>query len=242
MQGLDISTIVFAIIAIFVVWKLRSVLGQRTGSERPPYDPRAKTNFGPQGGDGAANSNNVVQMPAAARASAPAAPAARTDPAARWTGFAEPGSAIASGLDSIAAADRGFGAEGFLAGARSAYQMIVAAFAAGDAKALSALLAPDVMDNFSKAISARLAAGQTMQSTLVSIDSASIVDARLNGAIAQIAVRFAAKLISATRDRAGAVIEGSAEAAGDHLDIWTFSRDTRSRDPNWRLSATETVH
>ena len=242
MQGMDISTIIFAIIAIFVVWKLRSVLGQRTGAERPPYDPRTKANFGPQGGDGAANSNNVVQMPGAARAGPPIPPAARSDPAARWTGFAEPGSAIAGGLDAIAAADRSFAAEGFISGARSAYEMIVAAFAAGDSKALSALLAPDVLDNFSKAISARLAAGQTTQSTLVSVDSASIVDAKLNGAIAQIAVRFAAKLISATRDKAGAVIEGSAETPGDHLDIWTFSRDTRARDPNWRLSATETVH
>jgi predicted lipid-binding transport protein (Tim44 family) len=241
MQGMDISTIIIAIIAIFVVWKLRSVLGQRTGNERPPYDPQAKTNFGPQGGDGAANSNNVVQMPGAARAGAPAAPT-RIDPASRWTGFAEAGTTIVSGLDAIAAADRNFGAEGFVAGARAAYEMIVAAFAAGDTKTLGGLLAPDVMDNFSKAIGARLAAGETMQSTLVSIDSASIVDAKLNGPIAQIAVRFAAKLISVTRDKSGAVIEGAAEAPGDHLDIWTFSRDTRARDPNWRLCATETVH
>jgi predicted lipid-binding transport protein (Tim44 family) len=98
------------------------------------------------------------------------------------------------------------------------------------------------MENFSKAISARLAAGQTVQTTLVTIDSAGIVDARLNGSMAAVAVRFAAKLISATRDKSGTVIEGSAEDAGEHLDIWTFSRDTRSRDPNWRLSSTETVH
>ncbi len=239
---MDISTIIFAIIAIFVVWKLRSVLGQRTGTERPPYDPRANSSVGPQSGDGAANSNNVVQMPGAARAGAQMPPAAQSEPVFRWKGVAEPGSPVAAGLDAIAAIDRNFGAEGFVAGARAAYEMIVSAFAAGDAKALGGLLAPDVMDNFSKAISARLAAGQTAQTTLVSLDSASIVDAKLNGAIAQVAVRFAAKLISATRDKAGAVIEGSAEASGDHLDIWTFSRDTRSRDPNWRLSATETVH
>ena len=242
MQGIDISTIVIAILAIFVVWKLRSVLGQRTGTERPPYDPRAKTNLGPQGGDGAANSNNVVQMPGVSRAGAQNSPPVRADSTPRWKGIAEPGSAVASGLDAIAAADGGFNAEGFIAGARSAYEMIVAAFAAGDTKALAALLAPDVMDNFSKAISARLAAGQMMQSTLVSMDAASIVDARLVGAVAQIAVRFAAKLVSATRDKNGAVIEGSPETAGEHLDVWTFLRDTRSRDPNWRLSATETVH
>jgi predicted lipid-binding transport protein (Tim44 family) len=239
MQGMDISTIIFAIIAIFVVWKLRSVLGQRTGAERPPYDPRA--NFGPKTGEDSANSNNVVPLPGVARAGAPATPP-QPDPALRWKGVAEPGSAIASGLDAIAAADRSFGVDGFIGGARAAYETIVAAFAAGDVKTLGGLLAPDVMENFSKAISARLAAGQTVQTTLVSIESASIVDARLNGATAVVAVRFAARLISATRDKSGAVIEGSAENAGDHLDVWTFSRDTRSRDPNWRLNSTETVH
>jgi len=181
-------------------------------------------------------------MPGAARVAPPAAPAARIDPAQRWTGFAEPGSAIAGGLDAIAAVDRSFAAAGFIAGARSAYEMIVSAFASGDTKTLSGLLSADVLENFSNAISARVAAGHSTQSTLVSIDSASIVDAKLIGPIAQVAVRFGAKLVSVTRDKIGAVVEGSAEVPGEHLDIWTFSRDTRSKDPNWRLSATETVH
>jgi len=242
MQSMDISTIIFAIIAIFVVWKLRSVLGQRTGAERRPYDTPAKTNIGAQDKDPAAKPNNVVPMPGVPRAGAQTTPPLRTDQNARWAGYAETGSAVAGGLDAILAADSSFNATGFIAGARSAYEMIVSAFAAGDVKALSALLASDVMDNFSQAIAARAAEGHTMQSTLVSIDSASIVDAKLNGAIAQIGVRFAAKLISATRDKAGQVIEGSAENAGEHLDVWTFVRDTRSRDPNWRLSATQMVH
>jgi predicted lipid-binding transport protein (Tim44 family) len=80
-----------------------------------------------------------------------------------------------------------------------------------------------------------------METTLVSIDAATFEDAQLNGAIAQIAVRFAAKLVSHTRDKTGAVTEGSPDAVVDHLDIWTFSRDTSSRNPNWQLSATETV-
>jgi len=242
MQSMDISTIIFAIIAIFVVWKLRSVLGQRTGTERRPYDSPAKTNIGAQDKDSAAKGNNIVQMPGVLRSGVQSSQPARADQTAPWAGYAEPGSAVASGLDAIAGADGSFNAGGFVAGARSAYEMIVAAFAAGDVKALSALLAPDVMDNFSQAIAARTASGQTMQSTLVSIDSASIVEAKLNGAIAQIGVRFAAKLISATRDKAGQLIEGSAETAGEHLDVWTFVRDTRSRDPNWRLSATQMVH
>ena len=120
--------------------------------------------------------------------------------------------------------------------------MIVVAFAKGDRATLGNLLAPEVLDNFSKAIEARLARGETMETTLVSIDSAAFEDARLNGGTAQVTVRFAAKLISHTRDKAGVVTEGSADAVVDHLDVWTFSRDTRSRNPNWQLSATETVH
>jgi predicted lipid-binding transport protein (Tim44 family) len=240
MPNLDISTVVFAIIAIFVVWKLRSVLGMRNGAERPPFDSAP----GPGSGRGPANGvqpmGQVVRLPTA---SPPAAsPAAASGAAARWKGFAEPGSNVAAGLDAIAAADSSFSPDGFLSGARSAYEMIVTAFAAGDRKTLGNLLAPDVMDNFSKAIDARLARGETMETTLVSIDSAMFEDARLTGGTAQISVRFATKLVSNTRDKAGLVTEGSADSVVDHLDVWTFSRDTSSRNPNWRLSATETVH
>jgi predicted lipid-binding transport protein (Tim44 family) len=238
------STIVFAIIAIFVVWKLWSVLGTRNGAERPPFDPTSSLGPGPgrNGANGAQPMGQVIRMPAAP----PQAPApssfATPDAAARWKGFAEPGSNVAAGLDAIAAADRAFNPEGFLGGARSAYEMIITAFAAGDRATLGNLLAPEVMDNFSKAIETRLARGETMQTTLVAIDSAAFEDAQLVAAVAQISVRFAAKLISHTRDKSGVVTEGSTVAVVEHLDVWTFSRDTRSRDPNWRLSATETVH
>jgi len=239
MQGLDVSTIVFAIIAIFVVWKLRSVLGTRNGAERPPIDPAPGANPGPGGFPKAMG--QVVRLPTAA--SAPVVnPAAAVDPGQRWKGFAEPGSALAQGLDSIAGADPSFTPAGFLSGARSAYEMIVTAFAKGDRATLGNLVAPDVLDNFGRAIQARAARGETMQTTLVSIDAATLEEARLAGQTAQIAVRFAAKLVSHTRDKAGAVIEGSAESVVDHLDIWTFSRSTASRNPNWQLSATETVH
>jgi predicted lipid-binding transport protein (Tim44 family) len=99
-----------------------------------------------------------------------------------------------------------------------------------------------VLANFAKAIEARQAAGQTMTTTLVSIDAADIVDARVTGGVASVAVKFAAKLASATMDRTGAVIDGSTTSVGDHLDIWTFARTLGARDPNWMLAATETVH
>jgi predicted lipid-binding transport protein (Tim44 family) len=242
MPGLDVSTIVFAIIAIFVVWKLRSVLGTRNGAERPPIDPGVGPNLGPNGANAPKPMGQVVHLPTAPRDGVAPTGAASSDPLTRWKGFAEPDSKVATGLDAIAAADPGFSPDGFLAGARSAYEMIVVAFAKGDRATLGNLLAPEVLDNFSRAIEARLARGETMETTLVSIDSAAFEDARLNGGTAQVTVRFAAKLISHTRDKAGLVTEGSADAVVDHLDVWTFSRDTRSRNPNWQLSATETVH
>jgi predicted lipid-binding transport protein (Tim44 family) len=242
MPGMDISTIVFAIIAIFVVWKLRSVLGTRNGAERPPIDPGAGANLGPNGANSPKPMGQVVRLPSAPRDGVAPTAATPFDPAGRWKGFADAGTKVAAGLDAIAAADSSFSPDGFLAGARSAYEMIVTAFAKGDRATLGNLLAPEVLDNFSKAIEARNARNETMETTLVSIDSAAFEDARVIGRTAQITVRFAAKLISHTRDRTGAVTEGSADAVADHLDIWTFSRDTGSRNPNWQLSATETVH
>jgi predicted lipid-binding transport protein (Tim44 family) len=236
MPGLDVTTIVFAIIAIFVVWKLRSVLGTRSGAERPPLDPARGSNFGQNGGP--QPMGQVLRMPTAPPASSRPA----VEAADRWKDYAEPGSKVAAGLDAVAAADPSFAPASFLSGAKSAYEMIVAAFANGDRATLGNLLAPDVMDNFAKAIDERGARGEKMETDLVSIDSATIDDARLNGATAQVTVRFAAKLVSNTRDKSGAVIEGSAHAVADHLDVWTFSRDTNSPNPNWQLSATETVH
>jgi predicted lipid-binding transport protein (Tim44 family) len=239
MQNLDLSTIVFAIVAIFVVFKLRSVLGTRNGAERPPSDPppspRGPGDFAktPPGG-------NVIPLGVAPR------PGARLDDPAgapdRWKGYGEPGSPLVSGLDAIASADRSFAPDSFLAGARAAYEMVVAAFAVGDMTTLRRLLAPEVLANFDKAIRARQSAGQTMTTTLVSLDAADIVEARQSGSLASIAVRFAAKLASATRDASGATIEGSGGDVADHLDIWTFTRDVGSRDPNWLLATTQTVH
>jgi predicted lipid-binding transport protein (Tim44 family) len=117
--------------------------------------------------------------------------------------------------------------------------MVVHAFAAGDAATLKSLMAPEAFANFDGAIRARVAAGQTLTTTVVSIDEATIVGAQLIDAIAQIRVRFAAKLASATRDSKGAVVDGSPTAVEDHIDLWTFVRDVRSRNPNWLLTATE---
>ncbi len=237
MQNFDPSTIIFAIVAIFVVFKLRSVLGTRNGAQRPPQD-RSPTR-GPGDFRAPPNGGNVIPLGAAARGFAQPEAAPSPD---RWKGFAQAGSPLAAGLDAVAAADPDFTPDRFLAGARAAYDMTVSAFAAADVSSLRRLLAPEVFANFDKAIRARLAAGQTLTTTLVSIDASDIVDARLTGAVASVSVRFAAKLASVTHDASGAVVDGAANEVADHLDIWTFTRDTNSRDPNWLLTATQTVH
>ncbi len=153
--------------------------------------------------------------------------------------MAEPNSAVWSGLDAIAEADRGFSPQAFLAGAKGAYDMVVHAFAAGDSDALKSLMSPEAFANFESAIHTRADAGHTMSTTVVSIDNATIDGAGLVGQTARISVRFAAKLASVTRDGQGEVVDGSANTVVEHIDLWTFTRDVRSRDPNWQLTATE---
>jgi predicted lipid-binding transport protein (Tim44 family) len=225
MPEIDLPTVIFALVALFVAYKLRSVLGMRNkpGNLLAPLR-RVPGSLNP----------TVVPPEGAASALAPSSPAPD-----RWKGVAEPDPAVWSGLDAVTAADRGFSPQAFLSGARAAYDMVVHAFAAGDSATLRNLMAPEALANFDNAIRARAAAGQTMTTTVVSIDDATIVGAQLVDATAQLRVRFASKLASVTRDAAGAVVEGSPNAVADHIDLWTFARDVRSRDPNWMLTATE---
>jgi predicted lipid-binding transport protein (Tim44 family) len=232
----DIYTIIFLALAIFIFARLRSVLGQRTGRERPPYDPySARESAKP-----AQARDKVVPLPGRA-----AETPARTEPDAslsvghRWAGLAEPGSPLAAGLDAIAKVERDFDAPHFLTGAKSAYEMIVIAFAEGDRRTLKNLLARDVFDGFVAAIAERENRGETMESRFVSVEKAEIVGAEVKARSAQITIRFVSQLISVTRNRTGEVVDGSPDRVTDVTDIWTFARDVGSRDPNWKLIATE---
>jgi predicted lipid-binding transport protein (Tim44 family) len=227
MPEIDLPTVIFALVALFVAWKLRSVLGMRQDSERPG-ELAAPLRRAP----------GPVSAPIAQPDAAPLAPVSQA-PADRWKGVAEPNSAVWTGLDAIAGADRSFSPQAFLAGARGAYDMVVHAFAAGDSDALKSLMSPEAFANFESAIHARADAGHTTSTTVVSIDNATIADAGLVGQIARVSVRFVAKLSSVTRDAQGEVVDGSANSVADHIDLWTFARDIRSRDPNWQLTATE---
>jgi predicted lipid-binding transport protein (Tim44 family) len=238
----DIYTIIFLALAVFIFLRLRSVLGQRTGRERPPYDPYSAREQVRE--PNAAAGDKVITLPPRPKtiegaAAKPAETEQAEPPAFRWQGIAEPDSAVAKGLDAIAAADPNFDAQHFLTGARAAYEMIVNAYAEGDRRTLKNLLSREVYDGFEAAISEREKRGENVESRFVSIDSAEIAGAEMRGRNAQVTVRFHSKLISATRDKNGNVIDGSAERVSDVTDVWTFARDVSARDPNWKLVATE---
>jgi predicted lipid-binding transport protein (Tim44 family) len=232
-SDVDIYTIIFLALAVFIFLRLRSVLGQRTGSERPPYD-RAAPNVVQRTQD----NNNVVPMPGAVIDQAPLAPSADVAPADRWKDVAEPGTPLAAGLDAIAAHDSSFDPRHFLSGARSAYEMIVLAFANGDRRSLKDLLSGEVYDSFESVIKDREKHEQKTETRFVSIDKAELVGAEARDRAAQLTVRFVSQMISVTRDKTGAIVDGNPDKVADITDVWTFARDTSSRDPNWKLVGT----
>jgi len=230
----DIYTIIFLALAVLIFWRLRSVLGQRTGRERPPYDPYSARDV-----VRSPASDKVVTLPSRPAETAPR-PAEPAQPSTeRWKDIAESGSAVAAGLDAVVVADPSFDAKHFITGARAAYEMIVTTFAEGDRRQLRNLLSREVFDGFDAAITERENRGETAETRFISIDGSTITAAELRARTAQITVRFVSKLVSATRDRAGAVIDGNAEKVTDVTDVWTFARDVSSRDPNWKVVATE---
>ena len=232
----DIYTIIFLALAVFIFLRLRSVLGQKTGRERPPYDPMStREAMRPPGSD------KVVALPTRHNETTvrPAETGDAAEAGNRWQDIAEPGTPAAIGLDAIAKSDPRFDAQAFVAGARQAYEMVVTAFAEGDRKQLKNLLSREVYDGFDAAIREREQRGETAESRFVSIDKAEIVNAEARGKTAQITLRFVSQIISATRDKSGAVIDGSDEKMIEVIDVWTFARDVSSRDPNWKLVATE---
>ena len=236
----DPLTIVFALLALVVVWKLRSVLGERNGFEKPrePFAERKAADAGKP----RSPAQNVIRLPSAANAQPPQARAARATDPDRWRTHAAAGSPVAGGLDAIAAADPTFSADAFIEGAKIAYEAIITAFAASERKTLQSLLAKEVFDGFNAALMDREKRKERLATTFVSMDDAKIETATLEGRTARISVRFLSKQISATFAADGSLVDGSADQVFDMNDIWTFARDVTARDPNWKLVATESGH
>ena len=233
----DIYTIIFLALAVFIFLRLRNVLGQRTGTERPPFD-RAARNTVPGAPD-----SSVVPIPGKVIDQAPLAPTAEVSALTdRWKGVADPGTPLAQGLDTIAARDSSFDPRHFLSGARSAYEMIVLAFANGDRRALRDLLSSEVFESFDAVIKDREKHEQKTETRFVSIDKAELVGAELRDRMAQLTVRFVSQMISVTRDKAGTIVDGNPDKVADITDLWTFARDATSRDPNWKLVGTGSAH
>ncbi|MEW6453231.1 MAG: Tim44/TimA family putative adaptor protein [Pseudomonadota bacterium] len=230
----DIYTIIFLALAVFIFLRLRSVLGQRTGRERPPIEPFNSARDVRPSADG-----KVVALPGRAPDAAPRSAEPDEEPADRWKGVAEPGSAVALGLDAIVKDDPSFDPKHFITGAKQAYEMIVTAYAQGDRRQLKSLLGREVYDGFDAAITGREERKETVESRFVSIERAELIGAEMRGKTSQVTVRFVSQLVSVTRDAQGNVIDGNPDKVTDVTDIWTFARDITSRDPNWKLVATE---
>ena len=231
----DIYSIIFLVIAVVIFMRLGSVLGRRTGNEPSPYD--APVNRGP--GASKSSNDNIVALPSRDR-SAKAEQGAELDLDA-IDRHAKPGSDLHDGLVAILRSSPDFDPDQFLAGAKIAYEMIVTAFADGDRNALKNILAADVYDGFVAAIAEREAREERVESTFVGVNDAKITLADLEERNARLTVRFDSELISATRNSDGAVVDGDPSTVQTVRDVWTFSRDVKSRDPNWKLVATEAV-
>ena len=229
-DGLDPTTILFALIAIFVVWKLRSVLGTRVDVEKPPRESGVQ---GPKAAPGAAVAGNVIKLPGAAQRS-PAPSGANFDQFAR-------SDKAKTGLANIAAADRSFDVQRFVEGAKIAYDMIVTAFASGDRATLANLVSPEVLGNFDAEILKREIAGEIASTKLVAVESVEVTDASLRNRLAQITLRLETKLINAVKDRSGATVAGDPDLVVTTEELWTFAREADNRDPTWRLVATESA-
>ena len=224
------GTIFFIIVAAIVLFQLRNVLGRRTGSERPPFDPytRPEKTIEPQG--------NVVTLPNRRETVTEAVVVDRYAAIDKIVPVAEPANAE---LRRIQDADPTFDAKAFIDGVKIAYEMIVTAFAAGDRKTLKSLLSQEAYAGFETAIAEREARAEKMESTFVGIDDAKLVAAETKDREVLITVRIVSQLISSVTSATGQVIDGDPETVVEVRDVWTFARDTRSRDPNWKLVETQ---
>jgi predicted lipid-binding transport protein (Tim44 family) len=225
--GFPVDLILFAMVAAFLVLRLRSVLGRRTGFERPrregpgAYDPAAARN--------APAADVATELPAT---QAPAGGTRRVVP--------DPRNPVGQALVRIQGVDPGFDPHAFLDGAEGAFRMIVDAFARGDRQTLQMLLSPETYAGFEGEITRREAAGESQRSEVRAMQETKIEAADLRGTVADVTVRFVSDQVNLTTGKDGSVVAG-AEAVTELTDIWTFQRDLKSGDPTWKLVATRSA-
>lgn len=209
--------ILYAMIAGFLILKLRGVLGRRTGEEKQRPDP-----FSAPEAANESEQDNVISLPD--RATVDAADIDDLDP-------------LSATLMRIKLADPDFDDKEFAGGARGAFEMIVQAFAAGDVDTLKSLISGPLYGGFVQAIEEREQANESQETTIVTFRSADITEAELDGHEARVTVEFVTEQVKVTRDADGKVVDGDPDKIEVLTDIWTFERDVRSSDPNWELVA-----
>ncbi len=229
-----LEIIILALFAGFLILRLRSVLGRRTGNERPrpdlqanPPPPPPNTRVDRDRGQPATDLD-VQEVPQGltvdtGKASVPV------------DHNAAPATSVAGNLLAIKRADPSFSEQAFTEGAKAAFEMIVNAFATGDKQTLQTLLGRTVLTQFSAAIDQRKTAGETLSTTFVGVDNATITGAMLQRTMAKIDVKIASRQINVTRDKDGKIIDGDPAEIDKLIDIWSFERDIRSKDPTWLL-------
>lgn len=249
----DSKTLIIIAVAVFVIMRLRSVLGTRTGYQAPPMDREEMKRLRDAANENDAENtaekmtDNVVPLPTRKGAGKSAAKLetakrvkAAADPITKSINeYAKSGTKLNKGLKLVSATSEQFEPNNFVDGARMAYEMIVTAFADGDKKALKGLLSKEVYEGFAGAITQREKAGHKVHSTFIGIDKSNIKAANVENNEALVTVQFISQIVSATLDKDDEIIEGDNEEIIEVNDIWTFARDTRSKDPNWKLVATE---
>jgi len=210
--------VILALVALFIGLRLYSVLGERTGHEQQPILKPAESD---------ARAAPQVTQPVAPQPVAPDSGDLAYIPTA------------GPGVRAILAADSSFDVARFLEGAKSAYRMILEAFWKGDLDTLKSHVEPHIYDAFATSVEQRTKDGLTLDNRLVAIDQAVISEATLERGVAVITVRFEADIAAVTRNTEGEVVAGSLSDAVQKRDLWTFRRDTGSRDPNWLLIETD---
>ena len=223
--------ILFVMIAVFLILRLRGVLGRRDGHQGDFSDIFKQASKKEKQED--SEENNDENVIALENVTADINDQPEVEPV--------PQTPLQTQLNSIVSADKDFDAEEFISGAHIAFEYILGAYAGGDSKALKPLLSIDVFDNFDLSIREREEAGQTMEETLIGISKAELVEVEMEGTVAQLTVKFVSDQVHALSDRDGNVVDGDPDKIVSVTDFWTFSRDTRSNDPNWLLAATRSL-
>ncbi len=240
-MGNNYDIILIGLVAVFLILRLRSVLGKRTGNERPPardpFTPPAPPTATPRLGDAPANqgNDNVVPLPTA-NAPAPRPSLATSGPGGiRATVMPS----AAAGVAAIRAADPSFEPLGFTGGARAAFTAIVEAFAKGDTSTLRPLLDGPTFASFEAAIRGRVERKEKAETTLIGFEASDVSGAEMQGTNASVTVRFVSEQINVLRNAESQIIDGNPNEVQKVIDLWTFRRDTKSSDPNWLLIKTE---